>query len=346
MTVAVAVFANGHVDLAHLELPERAPGEVDVAISTAAICGSDLHTVLGHRAAPDRVALGHEAVGSVFDVDPGRTDLRGQLLRPGDRVVFGLFAACGHCDRCVAGLAMKCRTLVKYGHESVTTYPYATGGLANQTRLLPGTPVLRIGAEVPDQRVVSAGCAVATAAAIVDAAGQVGSGDRVLLYGAGALGTYATAMLLGKGCEVHVVEPSARRRELVDRIGATSCRPKELVTDQPFRVVIEASGNPRAFTEGLGLVDVGGRFVAAGSVSLGNTRVGFDPAVLVTRRITLVGVHNYTTDDFANGVDWLHTDGANVDLSGLTSKPLPLNDIREAFEQMRSGRHPRVLVRP
>jgi hypothetical protein len=133
--VSLAVFDQGAVTVEHLQLPDRPAGQIDVDISAAAICGSDLHTVLGHRSTPARTALGHEGVGVVTGVDDGATDLRGVPLRRGDRVVFSMLSTCGTCDRCLSGMTMKCRSLIKYGHESVATPPHATGTLADRVRL-------------------------------------------------------------------------------------------------------------------------------------------------------------------------------------------------------------------
>ncbi|HEY8454999.1 MAG TPA: alcohol dehydrogenase catalytic domain-containing protein [Actinopolymorphaceae bacterium] len=340
--ISLAVYDKGAVTIERLQLPPRGPGEIDVAITSAAICGSDLHTVLGHRETPERTALGHEGVGRITDVDPDVVDLRGATLRPGDRVVFALFSSCGSCDRCTAGLPMKCRSLVKYGHESVLKPPHATGTLATGVRLLPGVPVVRIPDSLSDSVVVSAGCAVATAGAIIAAAGPLAPRTRVLVFGAGAVGAYCAAMLTSLGCIVQVREPSAERLAIVEEFGATAAHPDA----EPFPVVVEASGSATAFVEALHATDIGGRVVAAGSVSPGQSTASIDPALLVTRRITVSGVHNYTIDDFRRGVDWLLAHGRDLNLGRLLSPPLPLSAAAEGFRQMQTGRYPRVLIRP
>lgn len=340
--VSLAVFDTGRVSVENLRLPERATGEIDVAIGAAAICGSDLHTVLGHRSAPERTALGHEGVGYVTDVDDGVTDLRGTPLSRGDRVVFALFNACGRCDRCLHGLAMKCRSLLKYGHESVLTPPYATGTLASAVRLLPGVPVLRVPDDVDDAVLVSAGCAVATAAAIIDTAGPPVAGTDVLVFGAGAVGAYCVAMLSTLGCAVTVRDPAEDRLAIVERFGGVADRSGE----GTYPIVVEASGHAQAFMDALRSADIGGRVVAAGSVSPGSSTASIDPAWLVTRRITVAGVHNYTAADFRRGVDWLLSDGRQVNLAQLLSPPMPLSAVDDAFTLMGEGHHPRILVRP
>jgi putative phosphonate catabolism associated alcohol dehydrogenase len=338
----IAVLDDGKITVTDVSLGDRSPGEVDVAMTLAAICGSDVHTVLGHRSTPARTALGHEGVGRIIDVDGGATDMVGAALAPGDRVVFALFRACGRCDRCTQGLAMKCRTLLKYGHESVDTPPHATGSLATAVRLLPGVPVMRIPEGISDTDVVSAGCAVATAAAIVHAAGFPSEGTRILVYGAGAVGAFTIAMLASRGCSVVVSEPSTMRRELSVGLGA---RP-DFSTSDSFPVVVEASGHSTVLAAALGRTDIGGVIIAAGSVSLGDSATTFDPAMLVTRRLTMTGVHNYTPAEFRWGVEWLLANAERLDFQPMMSQPAPLSAVDAAFEEMHSGKYLRVLVRP
>lgn len=340
-SVQVAVFDQGEIGLRRIELPDRAPGEFDVDLTAAAICGSDLHTVLGHRSTPPQTALGHEGVGRISAVDPGAVDLRGDPLRVGDRVALSMIRSCGRCDRCRAGLTMKCRSLFKYGHASVTESPYASGTLANRIRVSPGVPVLRIPDRVDDSIMVPAGCATATAAAVVTAAAPVGD-ETVLIFGAGAVGLYCAAMLAGLGCTVVVRDPSAQRLAMLAGTGAVP----DDGAERPYPIVVEASGSPAAFTDALKAVDLGGQVIGAGSVSIDSGTVTFDPALLVTRRIRFSGVHNYTPDEFRLAVDWLTEHGERLDLGRLVSPPQPLTKINDAFALMRTGTYPRVLVRP
>lgn len=337
----VTVFDKGRVRLKEIELPQRGAGEIDVVIDAGAVCGSDLHTVLGDRTAPPEVALGHEGVGRVFDIDEGATDRRGKPLSVGDRVVFALFSACGTCDRCRDGLEMKCRKLFKYGHESIARPPHASGTLASHVRLLPGVPVLAAPPDTTAAQMVSAGCSVATAAAMVRSLVDR-LPDEALVFGAGAVGAYCAAMLVTLGCRVRVADPSPSRLAAAERLGAIPYDE----SDGPFPVVMEASGHPTAFTDALDVADIGATVVAAGSVSPGSTTVTFDPSVVVTKRLHLVGIHNYSGDDFTWAVDWLSDHAAELELERLLSPPQPLSDIKGAFDLMASGDHLRVLVVP
>jgi len=344
--VTVAVLDERTVRLHELDLPPAVNGEIDVDITLAAICGSDIHTVLGHRPAPPMTALGHEAVGRIAVAPPDVRDLRGVPLRVGDRVALSMITSCGACDRCLAGLTMKCRSLFKYGHASVEQYPHASGMLATRVRILPGTPILRIPDALSDAVMVSAGCAVATAGAIVHAASPR-AGDQALVLGGGAVGLYTAAMLSSAGCVVTVQDPSPSRRDLAAALGLRASADSASATNgvEPS-IIVEASGDSRAAAAAFEAAAVGGHVIGAGSVSPGSTTMAVDPAILVTRRLRYSGVHNYTADEFRWSVDWLLAFGPSLPVDRMLSRPYPLERIGEAMAELRSGEVPRVAVDP
>ncbi len=210
---------------------------------------------------------------------------------------------------------MKCRSVIKYGHASVTEPPLSSGTLASLARLTPGVPVLRIPDHVDDSIMVLAGCATATAAAVIKAAAPTGD-ESVLIFGAGAVGFYCAAMFAGLGCTVLVRDPSEARLALLTGTGA---RPDD-GRDRPYPIVGEASGNASAFADAFDRVEVGGLVVGAGSVSVNAGTITVDPALLVTRRIRFSGVHNYTPAEFGAAVDWLTEHGPRLGLIGWSRR--------------------------
>ena len=78
-----------------------------VRITSAAICGSDLHIYNGRVSVAPGLTLGHEIIGVVDEVGEG---VEPELLQAGDRVVVWAFIACGKCDNCVRGLTSFCIT--------------------------------------------------------------------------------------------------------------------------------------------------------------------------------------------------------------------------------------------
>lgn len=334
-----AVLRGGQVALETHPLPPRASGDVDVAIDLAAICGSDLHTVSGRRSEPDGTALGHEAVGHVVACDDDVVDARGRSVAVGDRVVFGMIAACGDCDRCRRALPMKCRSLFKYGHAVVDAAPYAVGMLADVVRLRSSVTLLLAPEGVPDEALVSMPCALPTAAAGVRAFGA-SLPATVAVIGAGAVGWYAIGMLADAGVKVSVIEPRDDRRAAVEALGAVG------VAELPDDVegIIDASGSALAVQAALTAAPVGATAVLLGSVSPGRDPITLDPALIVRNRLTIHGIHNYAPQDVLAAVDWVASKGR--DATQLVSDPYPLSDIVNAFESAFAGGAARVGVRP
>ena len=79
------------------------PDDVIVKVTTAAICGSDLHMYEGRTAAEAGITFGHENMGIVEEVGAGCT-----LLQKGDRVVMPFNVADGRCRNCEQGKTAFC----------------------------------------------------------------------------------------------------------------------------------------------------------------------------------------------------------------------------------------------
>ncbi|KAJ5492111.1 Alcohol dehydrogenase superfamily zinc-type [Penicillium expansum] len=74
------------------------PDDIIVKVTTAAICGSDLHMYEGRTAAEPGITFGHENMGIVEELGEGVT-----LLKKGDRVVMPFNVADGRCRNCEEG---------------------------------------------------------------------------------------------------------------------------------------------------------------------------------------------------------------------------------------------------
>lgn len=324
---------------------EPGPGEVVVAVDLATVCGSDLHTTRGHRPSPAPGVLGHEQVGRVVAVGAGGPrSVDGAPVRVGDRVVWSVAASCGACRRCRRGIPQKCTDLVKYGHQPLDETRPLTGGFATHCVLAPGTAVVAVPRAVPDLVAAPASCATATVAAVLDAAGPVGPGDRVLVTGAGMLGVTAVAMAARAGAEVVVADPHAERRDRALRFGAAAAVP--VAGGRGFDVALELSGAPAAVRSCLDALDVGGTAVLAGSVSPGPA-LDLDPERLVRGLHRVVGVHNYAPRHLADAVAFLAAEHDRLPFVEFTGGPFPLDDLDAAFAAAAvPGAAPRQAVRP
>jgi putative phosphonate catabolism associated alcohol dehydrogenase len=323
-------------------------GQVLVAVDLAAVCGSDVHSVLGHRPSPHPGVLGHEQIGRVVAVGPGEAPRRqdGAPVAVGDRVVWSVTVSCGRCERCRAGLGQKCLRLRKYGHEALTEDWPLSGGFATHCVVQPGTTIVAVEEALPDEVAVSASCATATVAAALAAVGEL-SGARLLVTGAGMLGVTATAMATEAGARVTVSDPDPARRALAARFAAaTVCAPDDIpryLNDAD--AAVELSGSAAAVAACLDAVGVGGRVVLAGSVST-SPPVPLDPERVVRKLMTVTGVHNYRPQDLAAAVAFLTRTAGTYPFGELTGEQFPLDRIDEAVAAAARGAAPRQTVRP
>ncbi|WP_225733484.1 zinc-binding dehydrogenase [Pseudoclavibacter sp. CFCC 14310] len=351
MTAATEMVWLGEdrFDAHRVDLPELRPGEVLVRVLVAGICGSDRHTVLGHRDAPCPSVLGHESVGEVVAVGPCApdapvpTDVCGGGLQIGDRVVWSVTVACGHCDRCRAGITAKCRHLRKVGHERVDSGWPLSGGYASHMLLPVGTAITRVPDGLGNRAASLASCAGGTAVAALEAATRVLgradlSGLDVLVVGAGGLGTIATAGAVAIGGEVAVSDLSAERLRTACRFGAR-VHDSESDAHERFDVALEFSGTPSGVRSALAGLRLGGVMVLVGAVSpIGE--VAFDPEHVVRDHLTITGVHNYEPRHLVRAVELLARDPLWEE---LVETPLPLTQLHDAL--LEPAADPRVLRR-
>ena len=113
--VRAAVLAEYGKPLTLRDYPEPAAlgaGEVLVRVELAGICGTDVHLWKGELPVPLPVILGHETVGIIEQLGPGRIDdWQGSPLKTGDRVCWASSISCGTCFYCrVKGQPTRCTT--------------------------------------------------------------------------------------------------------------------------------------------------------------------------------------------------------------------------------------------
>ena len=335
------------------DIPTLAPDEILVKVLLCTICGSDLHTILGRRSGPVPSVLGHEIVGEIVDFGSSvsRLDIRGESLRAGDRIVWGIVANCGRCFFCQNDLPQKCEHAFKYGHQQVGERKNWQGGFASHCVLVPGTKIVRLPASLSLKSAAPLSCATATIAASMRFADIYGN-DDVLIVGAGMLGLTACAMANQQGpWSVACIEKDEYRRQLAKRFGATVAAQPGLLRAIDFKngygfdVAIECSGTNAGLLEAIELVRIGGRIVLVGAV------FPSEPAPLVVERIvrkhlTLHGVHNYRSDDLIAAVDFMERQGNSFPFEDLVAHVYPLEQLIDGITAAQDGSNIRVAIAP
>lgn len=260
---AVTWERTGAVTVNEVEDPRiEEPTDAIIRVTSAAICGSDLHllSVLGPFMDKGDV-LGHETMGVVEEVGSAV-----QTLKPGDRVVIPFVIACGACFMCEQGLQTQCETTQNrdqgtgatlYGYSEL--YGSIPGGQAQRLRVLRADAnALKVGDDLPDDRYLFLSDILPTAWQGV-AYANVPDGGSVAVLGLGPVGQFATRIARHLGYEVYGVDLVPERREMAERHGietfdlddATAATIRQRTRGRgPDAVIdavgLEAHGNPAA----------------------------------------------------------------------------------------------------
>jgi threonine dehydrogenase-like Zn-dependent dehydrogenase len=304
--------------------------------------------VMGHEVVADVVALGPEAEG----------------LAVGDRVVLNPWLTCGprgispKCPACEAGDLSQCWS---FGKGRLA--PGIHTGMCKDVpggfgELMPAhdSMLFKVPDSIPDEQAVFADPFAVSLHGITRHPPQPGS--RVLVYGAGALGSSAMAILraLYPDVEVMAVARFDAQRKLAESLGATTVAPEpraELiaaVADWSGGVLQPADGLPMAFPGGIDVVydtigaaetlEVGARVLRARGtlVKLGvHGPARWEDTPLYFKEITFTGSNAFGFEEvdgirrhgIAHYLDLV--DSGRIDLSAMLTHTFRLDAWRDAF---------------
>ncbi len=220
-----AVVLEGKLRVVVRDVPDariEAPTDAIVRITSAAICGSDIHMYDGRTAAKEGTVLGHEPLGVVEEIGASVSN-----IHRGDRVVMPFNVSCGTCFNCLRGYTAACLTVNPDSHGGAYGYvgmgPYR-GGQADYLRVpfadvnclkLPGEP----NDEFEDDFVLLAD--VFPTAMYATELAMVEPGTTVAVFGAGPVGLLAAYCSQLRGAsEIYVVDWIAERLAKVTEMGA------------------------------------------------------------------------------------------------------------------------------
>ncbi|GAA2301022.1 NAD(P)-dependent alcohol dehydrogenase [Streptomyces kunmingensis] len=337
----------GDSEIVEAELDDPRPHEVIVRIEAVGVCHTDLVTrkALGERPA----VLGHEGCGVVE-----RSGTAVDTLGVGDRVVIS-FASCGSCEQCRARHPAYCDratalngsgrrpdgspTIRVGGSPVFGAYfgqsSFATAALADARSCVP------VG-DVPPEVAAPLGCGFLTGAGAVLNVLRPGPGDRLLVVGAGAVGTAAVLTALSEGAEVVVAEPVAARRALAVRCGASAVAS----LDDPLAPVthaLDTTGRPEVPARALALLRPRGTLAVVG---LGPATAAIDVRDLMLRGLQLRGCVEGDAEPTLHIPELMrrHAQG-RLPLDELVTT-YALDEFEQAVADQRSGRTLKPVLLP
>jgi len=319
-------------------VPEPGPNDVLIKVRKTAICGTDVHIynwdAWAQATIPVPMVVGHEFCGEI--VETGQTACK---YKVGQRVSGEGHIVCGTCRNCRAGRAHLCRNTEGVG----VNRPGAFGEYLS----IPESNVVRIPDSIPDE-----------IASIFDPFGNAVHtalsfdliGEDVLVTGAGPIGIMGALVAQHVGArKVVITDINATRLELARAMGVKYVvdASKEDLADvmrdigmtEGFDVGLEMSGAAPAFRDMIDKMNNGGKIAILG---IAPTGFEIDWNKVIFKMLNLKGI--YGREMFETWYKMIAIVEGGLDLSGLITHRLPVDDFQSGFEAMRSGNSGKVVL--
>jgi (R,R)-butanediol dehydrogenase/meso-butanediol dehydrogenase/diacetyl reductase len=313
-------------ETASASIPAPAVGEALLRVRRVGICGTDLHIFQGHldHRVPTDGIIGHETISEVAIAPTGSG------FSEGDRVVVEPVLFCGACRACRMGATYLCYKLKVMGVD-------APGGM-QEYWAVPVDRLLKVPDSLDDDR---AALIEPLAVATHDVSrAQVKSGDKVVVFGGGPIGTLIALVCRARGAHLKVVEINPHRTEMLNAMGIDTVDATDDVvgtvnewTDgDGADVAFEVTGNPAAAAVIMEVVRVWG---TVGVIAIHAEPVSLHLYPVFARELTVHGSRLYTRAAWVEAIR-LASSGA-VDVHPLVSRRIPLEDLQKGMEEALSG---------
>jgi threonine dehydrogenase-like Zn-dependent dehydrogenase len=351
------VWKNPKVTLEDLPVPKPGPDEVLIKIRVCGVCGSDVHMAQQDEAGyiwyPGLTAfpcvLGHEFSGTVEEAGDNAINKRtGRRFEAGEPVCAEEMFWCGRCRPCADGFPNHCEALQEIGFT-------CDGGYAEYVKVnakyLWSLEPLR--ERYGDDGLFLAGslCEPTSVAynAVIERAKGIRPGEAVVIIGGGPIGLAATAILAQAGASrVIISEPSAERRKLAIKLGATdavdpvanrlSDAVLEITRGMGASLYMEASGVPdKIFPEIERCIWLGRELNAmVVLVARATQKIPLTGEVFQVRRAGIVGSQGHS--GHGNFPKVIACMSKGMDLTPMITRKVSLDQAPEALKRLQTDR--------
>ena len=338
MRALVKAKAEPGIWMEEVPVPVIGPNEVLIKVRRSAICGTDIHIFnwdqWAARTVPVPMVVGHEFVGEVAALGASVTG-----YRIGQRVSGEGHIVCGQCRNCRAGRGHLCRNTLGVGVQRPGTFAEFVA--------LPAHNVVAIPDDVPDE-----------IAAIFDPLGNAVHtalsfdlvGEDVLVTGAGPIGIMGALVAQAVGArKVVITDINPYRLDLARRLGVHHVvdASREDLRDvmreegmtEGFDVGLEMSGSAVAFRDMIEVMNNGGRIAILG---IAPTAFEIDWNKVIFKMLTLKGI--YGREMFETWYKMIALVQGPLDVSGIITHRLGIDDYAEGFAAMKSGDSGKVVL--
>ncbi|KAA6217368.1 Zn-dependent alcohol dehydrogenase [Streptomyces filamentosus] len=330
------------------------PGRVRIRVRATGLCHSDVSAMSGVLPQPAPFVPGHEGAGEILDVGDGVTG-----LTPGQRVLLCWLPACGSCPACRRGQTQLCLAgfmnagTPNFKRPGGDVFGFAGTGTFTEEVVVDAGCAVPIPDDVPFDIAALIGCGVTTGLGAAINTAKVEAGSSVAVIGCGGVGISAIqgAKLRG-AAQIVAVDPVASRREAALRFGATEAVAPEGLADAKQRItagegfdyVFEVVGRSATARTAYETTRRGGTLCVVGAGAMDdNLQLNMFELFFDEKRIL---PSMYGGGDVLRSYEraialWR---AGRIDLESLITHRVPLANVNEALEQMRTGTALRTCI--
>jgi S-(hydroxymethyl)glutathione dehydrogenase/alcohol dehydrogenase len=339
-----------------LDTIDVGPGQVKIDIKATGVCHSDLSGLNGTipQAAP--AVLGHEGAGIVSEVGEGVT-----TVAVGDHAIVAWAPPCGKCDMCTGRhqphLCMNVQMVMmgtpNFREGDTPMMGFAGAGTWAESIVLPQEAAIKIDDDVPFEVASLVGCAVTTGVGAALNTAKVVPGSNVAVFGCGGVGiSVIQGARIAGAAEIVAVDLNKEKAEDAKRFGAThavtpdeiDAAKGEITGGEGFDYTFEAIGLSKTMRDAFDHARRGGTVTIVG-VGRMDDMLSFSAFEMFYSEKSLLSSFYGSADvryDF-NRMLRLWKAG-RLDLEGMISKRIKLDDINDALGALERGEVIRQVI--
>lgn len=357
MKAAVLREVNHPLEIEDIQISKPESREVLVRTVAAGVCHSDLHFQNGSYPYSLPTVLGHEAAGIVEAVGSDVT-----YVKPGDHVISCLSAFCGHCEFCLTGHMSLCQEPELQRTSEQPSRISKDGNHLEQFlnlssfaeyMLLHEHAIAKIRDDMPLDRAALIGCSVTTGIGSVIHTAAVEPGSTVAVIGCGGVGlSCINGAAIAGASRIIAIDTIASKLSLARKFGATDvvdARQEDTIqsvremTGGGVHYAFEAIGLKSTAEQAFKIIRRGGTATIIGMIPFGTMVEIHGPEFLGEKKLqgSYLGSNRFRVD-MPRFVDFYLAGKLNLD--DMISNRIKLEDINEAFAQLKTGEVARNVI--
>jgi L-iditol 2-dehydrogenase len=329
---AAVLIKNASIEIQDREHTKLNAGEVEVSISRAGICSSDIERGFNHGAYHYPLVMGHELAGTVK-----KTKSVQSHFENGDRVAIFPLLPCFDCSSCERKFYALCKKYSYYGSR-------VDGGFASHLNCCEWNLM-----KLPDKVSMDDAALVEPTAVVIHAVKKLGinASDRsICIIGAGFLGLLAVMYIRQEfpQLDITLIDRNDTKIRIGEDLGANGFQLRneedwdEFISKNvdSYSKVIEFIGAPETFCNSIALCEQGGTVVWVGNirgdVSLPEKMV----SSILRKELTILGSWNsfYKSGDVCDWTEAISLMSKGFQPSKLVSTRIGIEELNDTLRKL------------